>query len=54
VITEVDGEEIRGESDLSRLIDAKDPGDEVTLTVVRGNDTSEIEVTLGTAPTSPP
>jgi S1-C subfamily serine protease len=54
VITEVDGTDVKSESDLTRLIDAKEPGDKVTLTVVRGNDTREIEVTLGTAPSSPP
>jgi S1-C subfamily serine protease len=54
VITEVDGKEIEGESDLSRFINEKDPGDKVTLTVVRGANTREVDVTLGTAPASPP
>ena len=35
MIVAVDGEEIVGETDLPRLIAQHDPGDEVTLEVIR-------------------
>jgi len=51
VITAVDGEEIVGESDLPRIIALRDPGDVVTLEVIREGETEEIEVELGERPT---
>jgi len=48
VIVAVDGQEIVGESDLPRIISRLDPGDEVTLEIIRDGEREEIEVTLGT------
>jgi S1-C subfamily serine protease len=48
VIVAVDGEPIVGESDLPRLISRLDPGDEVTLEIIRDGEHEEVEVTLGT------
>jgi S1-C subfamily serine protease len=50
IITAVDGEPITAEADLATLILPHAPGDTVTLRVVRGSSTTEIEVTLGTLP----
>ncbi|MBD0329215.1 MAG: trypsin-like peptidase domain-containing protein [Thermoleophilia bacterium] len=50
VITAVDGEPVRTTQDLQTAIDAHRPGDTVTLTVVRGGDTREVEVELGERP----
>ncbi len=47
VITAVDGEEVTSASDLPRIIALLDPGQTVTLEVVRGDETEEIELTLG-------
>jgi S1-C subfamily serine protease len=48
VIVAVDGEPIVGESDLPRLISRLDPGDEVTLEVIRDGEHQDVDVTLGT------
>jgi S1-C subfamily serine protease len=50
VIVAVNGEEIVGESDLPRLISLLDPGDEVTLEIIRDGEHQEIEVTLEERP----
>ena len=50
VITQVDGKDLKGESDLAQTIDQHKPGDSVTLTVVRGTDKSQMKVSLGKAP----
>ena len=50
VITEVDGRTVSGADALRREIDARSPGDEVKLTVVRGGDTRTVTVTLGERP----
>jgi serine protease Do len=50
VITEVDGKAIDQDHSLTSLLSPHQPGDKVTLTIVRGNDTKKIEVTLGTLP----
>jgi S1-C subfamily serine protease len=50
VIAEFDGEELNGASDLFRLLRERRPGDQVTLTVLRGGETLEIQATLGEAP----
>ncbi len=47
VIVAVDGEELVGESDLPRLIARLDPGDEVTLELIRDGEREEVDVTLG-------
>ena len=51
VITAVDGQPIKGESDLSRvLFQQHKPGDTVTLGIARGTQTLNLRLTLGTAP----
>jgi S1-C subfamily serine protease len=50
VIVEFEGEELRGKTDLFRLLREHRPGDEVTLSVQRGGETMSVEVTLGEAP----
>jgi S1-C subfamily serine protease len=50
VIVAVDGEEIVGESDLPRLISLLDPGDEVTLEIIRDGEHQEVELTLEERP----
>jgi S1-C subfamily serine protease len=50
VVLAVDGEPIRTQSDLPRLISLHAPGDEVTLDVVRDGDEREVDVTLGERP----
>jgi serine protease Do len=50
IITQVDGKDLKGESDLAQTIDQHKPGDSVTLTVVRGTDKSQMKVSLGKAP----
>jgi S1-C subfamily serine protease len=46
VIVAVDGQEIRSQNDLYRLLDPHEVGDKVRLTVVRGQQTLEVLVTL--------
>ena len=50
VVTAVDGEAVSSADELRELVDAHNPGDSVTLTVSRDEDTKSIEVTLGTRP----
>ena len=50
VITAVDGEELITENDLSRLISEHQPGDEVTLQIIRDGETMDVDVTLGERP----
>jgi S1-C subfamily serine protease len=50
VITGVNGHEIVSESDLPRLISLLDPGDEVTLDIIRDGEKQQIDVTLGERP----
>ncbi len=50
VVTEVDGEAVATAEDLQRAIDAKKPGDTITLNVVRGGDSRTVEVTLDSRP----
>jgi len=54
VITEVDGEPIASMEDLIDAIDAHKPGDEMKITLLRGNDAEEQTVTvkLGVRPNS--
>ena len=46
IVTAVDGREIVGFAGLANLLDDRKPGDEVILTVVRGQETIPIEMTL--------
>jgi putative serine protease PepD len=50
VITKLDGKTIESGDDLSGVIDGKNPGDELTVTYVRGGSTHTVTVTLGTRP----
>ncbi len=50
VITAINGEPIRTESDLPAGIDALSPGDEVELEVLRNGETMTLRVTLGESP----
>ncbi|HZR00199.1 MAG TPA: trypsin-like peptidase domain-containing protein [Chloroflexota bacterium] len=51
VITAVDGQPLKSESDLSRILSQHKPGDTVTVSVARGNSPPRnVQVTLGTAP----
>ena len=47
VVTKVGGEVITGSESLVATIRGHRPGDKVTLTVVRDNDTRTVKVTLG-------
>jgi S1-C subfamily serine protease len=51
VITAVNGEEITDNSDLPRIVSLLNPGDVVTLDVIRDGDTEQVEITLGERPT---
>jgi S1-C subfamily serine protease len=50
VITAIDGSQITAESDLAELMLPHQPGDKITLSVVRAGSQHEIDVTLGTLP----
>ncbi len=52
VILSVDGHKVVRPDDLARLIAAHSPGEVVRLRVLRDGQTEEVEVTLGTRPTS--
>ncbi len=51
-IVAVDGEKLESENDLSRLIATYDPGDDVTLTIIRDGKQMDVDVTLGARPES--
>ena len=50
VVTAVNGERVSSGDDLRRVIDAREPGDAVTLTVRRDGDVRTLRVTLGSRP----
>lgn len=52
IITAVNGTAIDQSHDLTGLLDQHQPGDKVTLTIVRGSQTLHIAVTLGSLPSS--
>jgi serine protease Do len=54
VIVAVDGEQLDLKHDLSTLVLPHEPGDVITLRVLRGNSTQEIKVTLGVLPNQQP
>jgi serine protease Do len=54
IITGVDGTGIDQTHSLTSLLSPHQPGDKVTVTVVRGDETKKIDVTLGTVPTTTP
>jgi S1-C subfamily serine protease len=51
-VTKADGEEIDTGDDLRAAIDAKKPGDRITLTIERAGDERTVQVTLGQRPAS--
>jgi putative serine protease PepD len=50
VVTAVDGDAIESGDELREAIDAKRPGDKITVTITRGGDERTVEVTLGERP----
>jgi 2-alkenal reductase len=52
VILQVDGHDVVGPNDLARFVAAKKPGEKVALTVLRGGERQQVEVTLGKRPDS--
>jgi putative serine protease PepD len=50
VITAVDGKGVTSSEELQSAIDAKQPGDTVSVTYVRGGDTHTVQVKLGNRP----
>ena len=52
VITEVDGRRVDGMDDLIAAVNAKEPGDEVVLTVLRDGSSRDVTVELGDRPDS--
>ena len=54
VITAVDGNVVKSVSDLTNYFAGKQVGDQVTLSILRGGNTMDVQVTLGAWPSSPP
>ncbi|MEP6469677.1 MAG: trypsin-like peptidase domain-containing protein [Chloroflexota bacterium] len=52
-IVAIDGNPVNGDRDLAEQILPHMPGDKITLTVLRGDSTLKVEVTLGTLPEQP-
>ncbi len=52
LITAVEGQRLEDNSDLPRIVSLLDPGDEVTLDVIRDGEHQQLEITLGERPTS--
>lgn len=52
VVTAVDGDQIESGDELRERIDAKRPGDKLTLTITRSGNERTVEVTLGERPAS--
>ncbi len=52
IITKLDGIAINQDNSLTGLLDQYLPGDKVTLTVIRGNKTLQISVTIGSEPSN--
>ena len=52
VIVEVEGEEVTEPDSLIKLIDEKEPGEKIKLTILRDNKRQDVEVTLGKRPDS--
>jgi len=50
VLTKIDGRPVSSNEQLSTIVTGHKPGDKVTVTVVRGTQTVNIDVTLGTRP----
>jgi len=52
IITAIDGRPVSSSDDLANVVDAKKPGQKVTLTLRRSRQTKQVEVTLGKRPAS--
>jgi putative serine protease PepD len=52
VITAVDGTSVSAADDVTSAINAKSPGDQITLTITRDGERSTLDVTLGTRPST--
>ena len=50
VITEVDGQAITTGAELQNAVDAKKPGDSISITYTRDGESHTVEITLGTRP----
>jgi putative serine protease PepD len=50
VVVAIDGDSITTEAELQSAIDAHQPGDRISLTILRSGDRRTVEVTLGTRP----
>ena len=50
MLTKIDGKTVKSMEDVIRVVDSKEPGDEVTLTLMRGKDERTVKVTLGSRP----
>ena len=53
IVVGFDGREITSSAELQSAVESKRPGDEVTLTVLRGGDRIDVEVTLDERPETP-
>jgi S1-C subfamily serine protease len=53
VILQVEGRDVRTPDDLAAFVANHEPGDEVTLTILRDGEREEIELTLGERPDEP-
>jgi putative serine protease PepD len=50
VVTKLDSQSVSTADELRSLVDSKQPGDKVELTITRGGSTKTVQVTLGTRP----
>ncbi len=50
VITAIDGQPLKEESDLAMMLNRHKPGDTVTLNILRGDQEASVQVTLGEVP----
>jgi S1-C subfamily serine protease len=53
VIVEFDGKEITNSAELQLAVEAHQPGDEVAITILRGDDRKQVDVTLAERPENP-
>jgi S1-C subfamily serine protease len=51
-VTKIDGKPVGSMEDVIRVIDSKQPGDQVTVALLRGKDERNAKVTLGNRPAS--
>jgi S1-C subfamily serine protease len=54
VITSIGGQKVTSDADLVRIVHTHKPGEQVTVTFIRGRTSGSATVTLGQAPTSSP